>query len=152
MLINVPQYIDVEDKIIGPITAKQLGWLMGLGGLILVMYTMLDKMTLFLIGIPVSFLFIALAFYRPYGQTFLQFIINGFFYFFRPKIFIWKRTPEKIQNIIHTKKTENFSNIQNQKKLTSQELESLAGIIDTRGSQSNEHILEIIRKAKLKNK
>ncbi|EKD71060.1 MAG: hypothetical protein ACD_46C00281G0001, partial [uncultured bacterium] len=38
MLINVPQYIDVEDKVAGPLTIKQLGWLIALGIMLLILW------------------------------------------------------------------------------------------------------------------
>jgi len=38
MLFNVPQFIDIEDKIVGPLTAKQLGWL-ALGSVIALLLT-----------------------------------------------------------------------------------------------------------------
>jgi hypothetical protein len=152
MLVNVPQYIDVEDKIIGPITAKQLGWLIGMGVTLLMMWSFLDKPTFFLTGIPFAFLILAFAFYRPYGQTFGSFVVNGFYFMFRPKIFIWKRIPEKIQTVAHIRKEASVSSSQNQKRLTYDELKSLSAVVDSDGKQSNEHILEIIRNAKIKNK
>ncbi len=81
MLINVPQYIDVEDKIAGPLTAKQLGWIVGLGIILLVLWNMLPKPVFFILGLPLSVLFVALAFYKPYGQPLGSFVIFGIMYF-----------------------------------------------------------------------
>jgi len=68
MLINVPQYIDIEDKIVGPLTAKQLGWLVAMGIILLIMWKTLSGPMFFILGIPVSLLIISLAFFKPYGQ------------------------------------------------------------------------------------
>lgn len=153
MLISVPQYIDVEDKIVGPLTAKQLGWLIALGVSLLFMWKFLDRVNFFLIGIPITFLFIALAFYRPYGQTFGSFLLNGLLYLFNSKVYVWQRTPHGVQ-AISTKRAEiKRGTVANQKEgLSPDELRSLSRVIDTSGSQSDEHILEILRKSKINNK
>ena len=43
MISNVPQFIDTEDKIVGPLTAKQLGWMAVGGVLFLIVWTTLDR-------------------------------------------------------------------------------------------------------------
>ena len=68
MLINVPQYIDVEDKIAGPLTVKQLGWIIGLGIILLVLWNIVPAPVFFILGIPLAIFFVALAFYKPYGR------------------------------------------------------------------------------------
>lgn len=152
MLINVPQYIDVEDKIVGPLTAKQLGWLIALGVSLLLMWSFLDRVSFFLIAIPVAFLFVALAFYRPYGQPLVNFLLNGVVYLFNPKVYVWKRTPQSM-SAIPVKKKESAATVgTEQRRLTAGELRSLSGVIDTGGAQADEHILELLQKSKLNNK
>ena len=68
MLINVPQYIDVEDKVAGPLTVKQLGWMIALGIILLVMWNTMPAAAFFVIGFPITLLFLAFTFYKPYGQ------------------------------------------------------------------------------------
>lgn len=95
MHYNVPQFIDIEDKIVGPLTAKQLLWMFGMGAVLLIMWFMIDnKGVFFLLGIPVALLFVALAFYRPYGQPLSKFIASAFLFVVRPKIYLWKREVE----------------------------------------------------------
>ena len=43
MLFNVPQYIDVEDKIVGPLTGKQLLWMIGMGIMLLVLWNTVSR-------------------------------------------------------------------------------------------------------------
>src|SRR5512138_1477457 len=94
MLISVPQYIDVEDKIVGPVTAKQLGWLVLMGITLLVMWNTMSRVGFFIVGIPVGLIFLAFAFYKPYGQPLGSFVVFGAMYFFKPKVYVWKRSPE----------------------------------------------------------
>ncbi len=103
MNFNVPQYIEVEDKIAFQLTIKQLAWL-ALAGIALFFLWQIGIAALIVIGIPVVLLALAFAFYKPAGMTFLQFVKNGIFYLFKPKILTWhreaknqiKRTPRKL--------------------------------------------------------
>lgn len=91
MNFNVPQYIEVEDKIAFQMTIKQLAWL-ALGGVGLFFLWQLDSTpALIVIGIPITLLSAAFAFYKPAGMTFFQFTLNGIFYLFKPKVLIWHR-------------------------------------------------------------
>ena len=96
-MFNIPQFIDIEDKIVGPLTAKQLGWLGIAGVLLLIFWSTLVFSTF----IPVAFItvgiFGAFAFYRPYNQTLLSFLMSGVNYFIKPKIFVWKRYYDNIK-------------------------------------------------------
>lgn len=91
MMHNVPQFIDTEDKIVGPLTAKQLGWSFCAGAILLVLWNILDFTSFVMAGLLTVAIFGAFAFYRPNGQSFLSFLISIAFFGFRPKIYIWKR-------------------------------------------------------------
>jgi len=91
MMHNVPQFIDTEDKIVGPLTAKQLGWLFGAGAILLIFWNLLDFVSFIIVAILVLVIFGAFAFYQPNGQSFLSFIISIIFFGVRPKIYVWKR-------------------------------------------------------------
>jgi hypothetical protein len=96
MLFNIPQFIDNEDKIVGPLTAKQLGWMFGAGVTMLVFWSLLDTSAFIISVVPVAVIFGALAFYRPHNQSLITFIISSVGFFFRPKMYVWRRMPEII--------------------------------------------------------
>jgi hypothetical protein len=148
MLINVPQYIDVEDKIAGPLTAKQLGWIVGLGIILLVLWNMLPKPVFFILGLPLSVLFVALAFYKPYGQPLGSFVIFGIMYFFRPKVYFWKRTPQR--NVQAAPKVQATEKYLPEKRLTSQSLKDLAQLLDSEGMDHSEGIEKILKQVPVK--
>ncbi|KKQ53037.1 MAG: hypothetical protein US70_C0006G0007 [Parcubacteria group bacterium GW2011_GWD2_38_11] len=148
MLINVPQYIDVEDKIAGPLTAKQLGWIIGLGIILLVLWNMVPAPVFFILGIPLTILFVALAFYRPYGQPLGSFVIFGIMYFFRPKVYIWKRTPERIVNAVV--KTQTATAVVADKHISSQSLRDLAQLLDSEGMTSNTELEKMLKQVPTK--
>lgn len=91
MMYNVPQFIGTEDKIVGPFTAKQLGWLATVGVILLILWNLLDMSTFIVTAIPLSIIFGAFAFYKPNGQSFLKFVTSMLFFGIHPKIYIWKR-------------------------------------------------------------
>jgi len=142
MLISVPQHIDVEDKIVGPLTAKQLGWVIALGVILLIMWNMTPKVVFFIIGFPISIFFIALAFYKPYGEPLGSFMIFGVMYFFRPKVYFWKRTPQK--NVTEQKKQVAENHLV-QKQITSESLRDLAKLLDSEGMNHSEGIEKILK-------
>jgi len=101
MMSNVPQFIDIEDKIVGPFTAKQLGWL-GIGGVILmIMWNIVDMSLFVVIAIFVAIIVGGLGFYRPNGQPLIKFIISSVFFATRPKMYVWHRVPEP--DVVHKK-------------------------------------------------
>lgn len=153
MLFNVPQYIDVEDKIAGPFTAKQLLWMFGMGAVLLVLWNTLEKTAFFIAAVPVALIFTALAFYRPYNQPLIKFIISGIFFLFSPKIYTWKRMPKKMTPSRSDRETgPDLAKKATENKLSLSDIESLSRVLDTKGAERNEKIMEIIkRNQKIKN-
>src|SRR3990167_4514585 len=91
MMFSVPQFINVEDKVAGPLTWRQLLWMIGMGAALLVFFSIFDKALFFIAAIPTVLLFIAFAFYRPNGFPLTTFVFYTVLFFFRPKIAIWER-------------------------------------------------------------
>jgi hypothetical protein len=88
---QVPQFIEVEDKIFGPLTFKQFVYLAGGGGLCLVFFTLLPLYIAILFIIPVAAFALALAFYKVNGRPFVVVVEHAFGYFFGHKLYLWKQ-------------------------------------------------------------
>jgi len=87
---QVPQFIDAEDKIVGPLTLKQFGFVATAFLLSVFLFYILD---FWLWVILAGFFWISalgLAFFRINGRSLLQYLISIFLYFWNPRIFIWK--------------------------------------------------------------
>jgi hypothetical protein len=95
MMFNVPQFVDIEDKVAGPLTWKQLLWMIAMGVLLLVMWNTLTFGTFIGWAIPIIIIFVAFAFYRPYNQPLTKMVYHGILYFFNPKVYTWKREMQK---------------------------------------------------------
>lgn len=130
-MYNVPQFIDTEDKIVGPLTAKQLGWLSGAGVILLILWNLLDFVSFLIAGFLTLALFSAFAFYRPNGQTFLKFVISMVFFGTRPKIYVWKRDNQSKLTLKKTavKKIESGENIR-KKALNQAKVQEISSLLD----------------------
>ncbi len=94
MRYQVPQFIEVEDKIFGPLTLKQFIYLAGAGGLCLVFFTFLPIYLTILLGVPVVGFSLALAFYEVNGRPFINAVEHAFGYYVGSKLYLWKqKTP-----------------------------------------------------------
>ncbi len=131
MHYNVPQFIDIEDRIVGPLTAKQLLWMFAMGGVLLILWATIDnKINFFIVGIPVSLAFVALAFYRPYGQPLSKFIASAFLFTVKPKVYFWRRE-NMLERKTKIKSIKNADFVQEKKKIKQDELHKLSEILDS---------------------
>jgi len=135
MQFNIPQFIDKEDKIVGPFTAKQLGWMFGGGAVLLVLWNMLDFSGFLVSAIFVVGIFGSLAFWRPYNQSCISFIFSLFSFFTKPKFYLWKRVPAK--DAFGVKKTGKKSSDKKaelkiiKKEISGNKIEEISKILDS---------------------
>ena len=88
---QVPQFIDVEDKVFGPLTIKQFLYI-GLGaGFDVILYSIFLPWVLFALGIPVTIFVLALAFYKHNGIPFPKVVRSMMRYAFTKKLYLWKK-------------------------------------------------------------
>jgi hypothetical protein len=95
MQFQVPQFIEIEDKIFGPLTFKQFLYVAGAGGLSFILYTFLPFYLAILLIIPVAGFFLALAFYKHNDRPFIVLVEAAFQYFGGGKLYIWKKEHKK---------------------------------------------------------
>jgi hypothetical protein len=86
---KVPQKIDLPDKIVGPLTFIQFGYLL-IGGMIAFAIFKTNNLALIiLLAIPIALLALALAFIKIQNQSFAQFIFNLIIFALSPKSRLW---------------------------------------------------------------
>ena len=91
MQFKVPQFIDIEDKIIGPLTLKQFLYLMGGAGILTVLWFYLELWLFILIAIPITIIFLGLAFYKINGRPLVYLIGSLIKYLTKPKLYLWRK-------------------------------------------------------------
>lgn len=95
MHYQVPQFIEIEDKIFGPLTLKQFIYLAGGGGVCLILYTTLPFYLMFTLSAPFVALSLALAFYQVNERPFIVVVEHAFKYFLGSKLYLWKQRQEE---------------------------------------------------------
>ncbi len=92
MQFRVPQFIDIEDKVFGPFTLKQFGYMAGAGGLSFLIWTFIPvKIVAVMLIAPVAGLFLALAFIKYNNRSFGEILESAFSYYTGAKIYTWKQ-------------------------------------------------------------
>jgi hypothetical protein len=100
MQFQVPQFIEVEDKIFGPLTFRQFVYVGGgLGGA----YILWRILPLF-IGAPLALIVVglamALAFFQLNGRPFIIALENAFFFAIRSKLYLWNNARKQAKKTV----------------------------------------------------
>lgn len=128
---QVPQFIDIEDQIIGPLTLRQFIYLVAGGAIVVLGYYLLTLIFFIMIALPVALISLALAFVKINGIPFATMLGNAIGYFSKPHLYIWKQLPPKKVSVSEVKE----STISSVPKLTESKLQDLAWSLDIKGEQ-----------------
>lgn len=97
MRFQVPQFIEIEDKVVGPLTIKQFMYLAGGAGMAFVIYRFLPLFIAIFIIAGIVGLSLALAFYKVNNKPFIDILEAGFSFYTGRKLYIWKKKDKKIE-------------------------------------------------------
>lgn len=137
MEYQVPQFIEVENKIVGPLTLRQFIYIAGAAGLCILFFAYLPILFAFLLSAPIVALAAALAFYKVNGKPFVNVLEAGFNYYTGAKLFLWKRQELKAKEK-NPAATENVAHPPREAaKLTRGKLSELAWSLDAKPSTSD---------------
>ena len=111
MRFEVPQFIDVEDKIFGPLTWRQFVYLGGGLGVCFVTMFILPSMIpailawiiILCIGIPLALLAGALAFFPVNNRPFSFFLEAVYNYLTNTKLYLWKQKSDVVYKEVEHK-------------------------------------------------
>lgn len=94
---TVPQFIDVEDKIFGPVTTRQFLILLVAGLTIFVAFKLADVTLFIFLAALIGGLALIIAFVKVNGQVFHFFVLNIFQTMRRPSLRIWNKNYTKAE-------------------------------------------------------
>ena len=99
MQFQVPQFIEVEDKIFGPLTFKQFVYVAGGAGACYLLWRVLPLFLAAPLILGVGGLAAALAFMQFNGRPFIVTLEHGFFYLIKTKLYLWnnKQKTKKLE-------------------------------------------------------
>lgn len=136
---TVPQFLDIEDKIIGPITVRQFIILL-LGFMLIVLsYRFLQFVTFLVVGVMIFGISGVLAFLKVNGMPFHYFILNLLQSTRRPGLRVWNN---EFQNYMLGEEKQEIVEAETpavkEERLTSSRLTELSLVVDTKGSYGGE--------------
>ncbi|KND51220.1 MAG: hypothetical protein ABA06_02830 [Parcubacteria bacterium C7867-001] len=88
---QVPQFIEVEDKIFGPFTLKQFIYLAGGAGICIAILLYFPLVIAIILATPIAAFAGALAFFKMNGKTFVEILESGFNYYVGKRLYLWKK-------------------------------------------------------------
>lgn len=136
--VVVPQFLDVEDKILGPITVRQFLELL-VGVIILaILYRLLYFVTFVFVGFFVVVITLVLAFLRVNGQAFHLFLLNFIQTLKSPKLKIWRKQYQA-RDYRDTDKPESIKPIAMKRPVSVSRISEIALVIDTGGIYRGEN-------------
>ncbi len=134
MQFQVPKNIDLEDKIVGPLTLRQFLYVL-VGGAI--SYSIFKKMAVpggntqlaMMISLPIALFSMALAFVKIQGQPLTEFLMALFTFMSRPRQRIWKRHDQEQGLVLDENKKVEKANV-SKKAMNIKEVSDLTNILD----------------------
>jgi len=124
---QVPQFIEVEDKIFGPLTFRQFIYILGSAGFAFMAFRLLPFFFAFIVGAPVVALGLALAFYKVNNKPFILTLEAAFKYVIGSKLYIWRKEPKERKKL---KEIQEESVSMNIPRLSNSKLEDLSWGLD----------------------
>lgn len=127
---QVPQFIDIEDRIIGPLTLKQFIYLAFAAAILFVFWFLLKFYIWILIALPVTAMALSFAFLKINDRHFVYFFLAAISYFIKPRLYLFRNVLEA--PLEKTEKGEiPESEIPKEEKVTRSRLKELALSLDT---------------------
>lgn len=91
MQFQVPQFIETEDKIVGPLTIRQFLYLAGAGGISFFFFFFIQTLLWIFITVLLGVSGAALAFLRINGRPLPVILKAALIYYWKPRLFLWQR-------------------------------------------------------------
>ena len=144
-MFTVPQFIDVESKIIGAMTVRQ--FIISLAGLILIgiCYKLLTFWTFVFVGLLIFVVSGAFAFVKINGRPFHFFVLNFVQTSAKPNLRVWDHRLVN-KGLEESKEGKQFSEsniVSSKPKPSASRLNELSLIIDTQGTYQGEEQGEV---------
>ena len=137
MQYPVPQFIEVEDKIIGPLTLRQFLTLIAGGVVCLVAWSLADMEMFIFISFVAMAAAIGFAFVKINGRLLHEYLFSMFGYFTKPQIRTWAKELAMPNIEFRSAKRQKDSEEEEltKKGLSESSLKRLANVLDSYGEK-----------------
>lgn len=97
MQFQVPQFIETEDKIVGPLSLRQFIFI-GAGGLLCgLLYFILQTWLWLTLAIIIMAVAISISFLKIQGRPFTRVVLSAFNFYWRPQTYVWQPEHEALE-------------------------------------------------------
>lgn len=149
--VTVPQFLDVEDQIIGPISVRQFIEML-IGAMIIFIFYKLFDFSLFIVtGVPTFMITVVFAFAKINGQSFHLFLLNFIATLKSPKLKIWKKVISEHDVKAAAKMVGEQATVKvltPRRPISAASLSELSLIVDTGGVYRGEGIINLNNRVK----
>lgn len=129
MQFQVPQFIEVEDKIFGPLTFKQFVYVGGGLGTAYLLWRLVPLFIAVPLIVAIVGFAVALAFLQVNGRPFITGVESAFYYLLRGKLYLWNNA-RRTQNATIMKTVAPQTSATYVPKLSESKLHDLAWSLD----------------------
>lgn len=134
MRFQVPQFIEVEDRIFGPLTVAQFIYLAGGGGFLLALWLTVPTWLALILGVPVAGLGAGLAFLKIHERPLIVVLEHAVTYYVKDKLYIWNKREKQSAELAHEAAARTEDPAQFVANATSNKIKDLAWSLDIRES------------------
>lgn len=136
----VPQFIDVEDKVFGPVTVRQFLICLAGAGLIFIAYKLADFTLFILEGVIISALTLIVAFIKINGRPIHYFILNVIQTLMRDRLRVWVKiySNAEVKFLEKTPEIKLTLQVMQKNRVRASRLAEMALIVDTGGVYEGE--------------
>ena len=132
MRFQVPQFIDIEDRIIGPLTLKMFGYYAVAFMLLVPLYVLLDLSLFITLALPTVGVAALFAHVRIHGQSFVAVLAHGIQFFVSPRVYVWRRGGGPYEMVIQGSEYDEYAETLD----TSSSLRTIAQMLNAQGNVS----------------
>lgn len=97
MQFKVPQFIDIEDKVVGNLSFKQFAYLAGGAGLVYISIKLLPGFIALVVAPALAALALALAFLKINEKPFAHALEAFIRYYSKSRLYLWKKQEAKVR-------------------------------------------------------
>lgn len=135
---TVPQFIDVESKIIGPITTRQFLILLGAAIAIAICYKVFDFSLFVTMAVIIFIIASVFAFTKINGRPFHYFILNATQTLRRPRLRVWNNKVTPVEQVQREPYVKTEVKAEPKEYYKTSRLAQMALIVDTKGRYKGE--------------
>ncbi len=135
MKYQVPQFIGVESKIIGPLTLRQFIYISGGIGMVFILFKFLPFLFAALLSLPVIGFVGALSFYKVNSKPFINIVEFAVKFYTSSHLFLWRRDRKRAP-VAATPATPVPTEMPASARLTRGKLHELAQTLDIKSDES----------------